>query len=273
MTGRRALGRVGVTVLGWGVALALFFPITVMVLTGFKTEEAAIGGRLFDFAPTLATYAAMLDAVDFSGFAVNSVVIAIAATVLCLAFGIPAAYAMAFHPTKRTRGVLLWMLSTKMLPPVGVLIPIFLVFRAADLLDTQVGLITLYTLMNLPVVVWMLFTFFKDIPREILEAGRMDGARMIDEIRYLLLPLALPGIASASLLSVVLCWNEGFWSLNLTSVDAAPLTVLIASFASPEGLFFAKLSAASTAAVVPIVFLGGLGMRQMVRGLTFGAIK
>lgn len=138
------------------------------------------------------------------------------------------------------------MLSTKMLPPVGVLVPIYLIFRDVGLLDTRTGLIIIYTLMNLPIVVWMLYTFFKDMPKDILEAGRMDGASTLQEVFFLLLPLTLPGIASTGLLSVILSWNEAFWSLNLTSSKAAPLTAYIASFSSPEGLFWAKLSAAST---------------------------
>jgi sorbitol/mannitol transport system permease protein len=165
------------------------------------------------------------------------------------------------------------MLSTKMLPPVGVLVPIYLLFRTAGLLDTRTGLIAIYALMNLPIVVWMLFTFYKEVPQEILEAGRMDGARTLGELRHLLLPLSLPGLASTGLLSLILCWNEAFWSLDLTSTRAAPLTAFIASFSSPEGLFFAKLSAASTMAVAPILLFGWFSQRQLVRGLTFGAVK
>lgn len=176
-------------------------------------------------------------------------------------------------PTKRTKGTLLWMLSTKMLPPVGVLVPIYLIFRDVGLLDTRTGLIIIYTLMNLPIVVWMLYTFFKDMPKDILEAGRMDGASTLQEVFFLLLPLTLPGIASTGLLSVILSWNEAFWSLNLTSSKAAPLTAYIASFSSPEGLFWAKLSAASTMAIAPILILGWMTQKQMVRGLTFGAVK
>ena len=174
------------------------------------------------------------------------------------------------HPTKRTRGTLLWMLSTKMLPPVGVLVPIYLLFRTAGLLDTQSGLVMIYALMNLPIVVWMLFTFYKEVPNEILEAGRMDGARTWSEVWFLLLPLTMPGVASTGLLSLILCWNEAFWSLNLTSAGAAPLTAFIASFSSPQGLFFAKLSAASTMAVAPILVFGWFSQRQLVQGLTFG---
>ena len=150
---------------------------------------------------------------------------------------------MAFHPTKRTKGTLLWILSTKMMPPVGVLIPIYLIFRDLSLLDSKLGMIVVLCFVNLPIMIWLLYSYFKEIPNEILEAIRIDGANTIQEILYVLVPLSLPGIASTSLLCIVLAWNEAFWTLNLTSVDAAPLTTFIASYSSPEGLFFAKLSA------------------------------
>jgi sorbitol/mannitol transport system permease protein len=268
------LSRTVVTLLAWTIAIVMFFPILWTVLTSFKTEGAAIAEHgLLTFRPTLDSYTEMFARADYFDFACNSLIVSLGATLVALAFAIPAAYAMAFHPTRHTRGLLLWMLSTKMLPPVGVLMPIYVIYRAFHMLDTRSGLILIDALMNLPLVVWMLFTFFKEIPRDILEAGRIDGARVADEIRHLLLPLALPGVASTSLLSLILCWNEAFWSLTLTSSAAAPLTAFIASFSSPEGLFFAKLSAASTVAVAPILVFGWLGQRQMVRGLTFGAVK
>ncbi len=165
------------------------------------------------------------------------------------------------------------MLSTKMLPPVGVLVPIYILCRTFGLLDTRIGLIAIYTLINLPIVVWMIYSFFKEVPKDILEADRMDGATTRQELLHVLLPLALPGIASTALLSIILSWNEAFWSLNLTTADAAPLTAFIASFSSPQGLFWAKLSAASTMAIAPILIFGWLSQRQLVRGLTFGAVK
>jgi sorbitol/mannitol transport system permease protein len=269
---RSALQRVLTPVLGWLVALLLFFPIGWMVLTSFKSEADATSPRLL-FSPTLSSYGEVFARADYFRFAMNSIIVSVGGTVLALVFAVPAAYAMAFHPTARTRGTLLWMLSTKMLPPVGVLVPIYLLFRSAGLLDTQIGLVLIYALMNLPIIVWMLFTFYKDVPNEILEAGRVDGVRLWSEMWHLLLPLTLPGIASTGLLSLILCWNEAFWSLNLTSAGAAPLTAFIASFSSPEGLFFAKLSAASTMAVAPILVFGWFSQRQLVSGLTFGAVK
>ena len=268
------LSRTFMSLLAWTVALIMFFPIGWTLLTSFKTESSAIDpSRLFHFQPTLDSYTEVFARAEYLDYALNSIVISVGATLLVIILAVPAAYSMAFHPTKGTRGMLLWMLSTKMLPPVGVLMPTYIIFRSAGLLDTRSGLILIDTLMNLPLAVWMLFTFFKEIPRDILEAGRMDGARMTDEIRHLLLPLALPGLASTSLLSLIFCWNEAFWSLTLTSSNAAPLPAFIASFSSPEGLFFAKLSAASTVAFMPILALGWVGQRRLVSGLTFGAVK
>ena len=252
----------------------MFFPIFWMLLAGFKTEiDAVTTPPLLVFEPTLENYDAVQQRANYINSATNSVLISVGATLLALALSIPAAYAMAFFPTKRTRSTLLWMLSTKMLPPVGVLVPIYILFRDLGLLDTKIGLIIIYGLINLPIVVWLLYTFFKDVPKEILEAGRIDGARPRQELFYLLMPLAVPGIASTALLSIILCWNEAFWSLNLTTSDAAPLTAFIASFSAPEGLFWAKLSAASTMAIAPILVFGWLSQRQLVRGLTFGAVK
>jgi sorbitol/mannitol transport system permease protein len=167
----------------------------------------------------------------------------------------------------------MWMLSTKMMPAVGVLVPMYLIFRDTGLLDTKSGLVGVLTLINLPIIVWMLFTYFKEIPVEILEASRMDGASLRSEIIYVLTPMAVPGIASTLLLNIILAWNEAFWTLNLTAAKAAPLTAFIASYSSPEGLFYAKLSAASTMAIAPILILGWFSQKQLVRGLTFGAVK
>ena len=167
----------------------------------------------------------------------------------------------------------MWMLSTKMMPPVGALIPVYLIFRDMRLLDSRGGLIAVLFLLNLPIIVWMLYTYFKEIPGEILEAARMDGASLWKELVYVLAPMAVPGIASTLLLNIILAWNEAFWTLNLTTSAAAPLTAFIASYSSPEGLFWAKLSAASTMAIAPILVLGWFAQKQLVRGLTFGAVK
>lgn len=263
-----------VTIVSWLVAALLFFPIFWMILTSFKTELNAFSSppSLF-FWPTLENYFVVFERSDYLRYAMNSVVISFVSSILAMIIGIPAAYSMAFFPTKRTQGVLLWMLSTKMLPPVGVLVPIYLLARDTSLLDTRTGLVIIYTLINLPIVIWMIYTYFKDVPKDILEACRMDGASLWQEIRHVLIPITMGGLSSTFLLSLILSWNEAFWSLNLTASQAAPLTALIASYSSPEGLFWAKLSAASTLAVAPILVFGWISQKQLVRGLTFGAVK
>ncbi|MEP4032367.1 carbohydrate ABC transporter permease [Roseibium polysiphoniae] len=264
-----------VTLIAWAIGLTIFFPILWTILTSFKTEAEAIASPpsflLFEW--TLENYSEVNERSDYFLHFMNSVIISLGSTLLGLAIAIPAAWSMAFVPGKRTKDVLMWMLSTKMLPPVGVLIPIYLLFRDFGLLDTRLGLVIVLTLINLPIIVWMLFTYFKEIPGEILEAARMDGATLWNEVVHVLTPMAVPGIASTLLLNVILAWNEAFWTLNLTAAKAAPLTAFIASYSSPEGLFYAKLSAASTLAIAPILILGWFSQKQLVRGLTFGAVK
>ncbi|WP_409419110.1 carbohydrate ABC transporter permease [Marinomonas sp. RS-M-Aa-14] len=258
----------------WTVALVLFFPIFWMFITSFKTELQAISvpPSLF-FEPTLENFRIVQERSDYIHHAWNSVVTSFGSTIIALIIAIPAAYSMAFFPGKRTKDILLWMLSTKMLPAVGVLVPIYILCRDYGLLDSKTALVVIFTLMNLPIIVWMLFSYFKDLPKEILEAARMDGATPWDEVVKVVLPLSVGAISSTALLSIVLCWNEAFWSLNLTASDAAPLTAMIASYSSPEGLFWAKLSAASTLACAPIVIFGWFCQKQLVQGLTFGAVK
>ena len=164
------------------------------------------------------------------------------------------------------------MLSTKMMPAVGVLIPLYILCQFFGLLDNIIALIVIYALINLPIAVWMAYTYFCEVPGAILEAARIDGATIWGEMWHVLRPMTLPGLSSTGLLLIILSWNEAFWSLNLTSVRAAPLPVFIASYSSPEGLFWAKLSAASFLAVAPIMVLGWMTQKQLVRGLTFGAV-
>jgi len=268
--------RVVISTIGaWLFGFLIFFPILWMVLASFKTElEAfAIPPSFLFFHWTLENYVTVQERSDYFHHAMNSVIIAGGSTLIALLIAIPAAWSMAFSPTKRTKDILLWMLSTKMMPPVGVLVPIYLIYKTVGLLDSRIGLVFILCLGNLPIVIWMLFTYFKEIPRDILEAARMDGATIGRELVYVLTPMAIPGLASTLLLNLILAWNEAFWTLNLSTSNAAPLTTFIASYSSPEGLFWAKLSAASTLAIAPILVLGWFSQKQLVRGLTFGAVK
>ncbi len=234
------------TIAAWFFGFLIFLPILWMVLTSFKTELEAFSmpPKFLLFHWTTENYATVQERSDYFHHALNSIIVAGGSTLIAMLIAVPAAWSMAFAPTKRTKDVLLWMLSTKMMPPVGVLVPIYLIYRDFGLLDTRAGLVF-----------------------------RMDGATIGRELVYVLTPMAIPGLASTLLLNFILAWNEAFWTLNLSTLDAAPLTVFIASYSSPEGLFWAKLSAASTLAIAPIIILGWFSQRQLVRGLTFGAVK
>lgn len=267
-------GTYGRPLLAWAVGLLFFFPIFWLILTSFKTDADAVRPEfLFFFTPTLENYVNMTDNYDYWRFATNSVITSVFATAFALAVGIPTAYAMAFNPTRRTKDILMWMLSTKMLPAAAVLYPMTFLTKSLGLFDTHFMVIVVLTLINLPIVVWMLFTYFKEIPRDIIEAGKMDGVNTWGEVREILIPLAWGGIASTALLCFIFCWNEAYWTVRLTTTEAATLSKLIEGNRAPEGLFFGRLSAVSAAAVGPIVVLGWFCQKQLVQGLTFGAVK
>jgi sorbitol/mannitol transport system permease protein len=262
------------TLIAWLVTLLLFFPLGWLIMTAFKTELQAIAvPPLLWFTPTLDNFREVQERSDYLLYARNSLITSVVSTVIGLLIAAPAAYSMAFFKGRHTKNILMWMLSTKMMPAVGALVPIYVLAQQAGLLDTRTGLIIIFMLSSLPIMVWMLYSHFKDIPHEILEAARMDGANLWQEFYRVTLPLALGGLASTGLLCLVLSWNEAFWSLNLSSAKAGTLATLIASYSSPEGLFWAKLSAASLMAIAPIVVFGWFSQKQLVQGLTFGAVK
>ena len=267
-------GKISRPVLAWIVGLLFFFPIFWMIFTSFKTDADAVKPEfLFFFTPTLDNYLNMTENYDYWRFAINSVITSVFATAFALAVGIPCAYAMAFNPTRATKDVLMWMLSTKMLPAAGVLYPMTYITKSSGLYDTHFLIIIVLCLINLPIVIWMLFTYFKEIPKDIIEAGQMDGVNTWGEIKEILIPLAWGGIASTALLCFIFCWNEAYWTVRLTTTEAATLSKLIEGNRAPEGLFFGRLSAVSAAAVGPIIVLGWFCQKQLVQGLTFGAVK
>ena len=261
--------------LSWFVAFLIAFPLIWMFLVSFKSDFNAAHSP-FDFSLpmwTLESYASVFKDQAYFMYLQNSVVTAFGATLLAMSLAIPAAWSLTFAPNPNRSGLMMWILSTKMMPAVGILMPVFLIYNKLRLLDTQLGLVLMVTAGNMPIIIWMLFSYFKDIPYEIIEAARIDGASVKKEIFLFLLPLAAPGLASTALLSIILAWNESFWTLNLSGANAAPLSAFIASFSSPQGLFWARLSAASSLSVFPILIVGWICQRHLVRGLTFGAIK
>ena len=262
------------TLVAWLVAFLVFFPLLFLAFTAFKTELQAIAvPSMWIFEPTLENFTEVQERSNYFDFAMNSLITSVVSTILGLIIAVPSAYSFAFSPTMQTKNIMVWMLSTKFMPAIGALLPVYLIFQWMSLLDSKTALIIVFTMSNLPIMVWMLYSNFKDIPHEILEAARMDGAGLWEEFRLVLLPLSMGGLASTGLLCLVLSWNEAFWALNLSSANAGTLAVLVASYSSPEGLFWAKLSAASLMAIGPIIIFGWFSQKQLVQGLTFGAVK
>ena len=259
------------TGLAWSVALLMASPILLMILTAFKTDAAADLGPFAPFTPTLANFASQNPNVGMLRPVLNSMIEAGGGTLLCFLFALPAAYGLAFHAGRGRNAVLFGMLMTRFMPGVGVMIPMYLIFKATGLIDTQLGLVLIYAVINLPIVIWMLYSYMRDIPREILDSARIDGASVTQQIVFLLLPLCAPGLGSTALLSIVLCWNEAFWSIQMTSAEGAPLSAYIASLSG--GPSSPEVSAASLIAIAPILVIGWLTQRQFARGLTFGAVR
>jgi sorbitol/mannitol transport system permease protein len=266
-------GALGLDLLTYAIALLVFFPILWTLLTAFKTEaDAAATPPIFLFQSTLDNFRAVFDA-NYLSYFENTALLAGGSTLLALVLGLPAAYSLAFNPSKHTPKVLSWVLSTKMLPAVGALIPLIVIYKRVGLFDSRLGMILLYAAFNLPLVIWMMRSFFADLPKEILEAGIVDGAGFLRILTRIVLPLTAPGLAATALLSLIFSWNEFLLAVNLTSANSGTLPVFISSFMTSEGLFFAKMSAASTLAVAPVILAGWLAQRSLVRGLTFGAVK
>jgi sorbitol/mannitol transport system permease protein len=267
-------GSIGLTALTYLLAFLFFFPILWMVLTGFKTEANAVAQppSLF-FQPTLDNYrTALLDS-HYTDFFLNSLYLSVGSTLLAFLLGVPAAYSLGLYPTRRTPNVLSWVLSTKMLPVVGVLIPLIILYKQLGLFDTRPGMILLYAAMNLPLVIWMMRSFFAEMPREIVEAGQVDGAGVLRVMGWIVLPLVTPGLAATALLCLIFAWNEVLLAVNLTGPGSGTLPVYISGFMTSEGLFWAKMSAAATVAIAPVFLAGWTAQRSLVRGLTMGAVK
>lgn len=264
---------VSLTTCTYLLALIYFVPVFLMMLTGFKTEAEAINmpPSIF-FTPTLDNFKLVWGA-GAARFFTNSLIVTIASTLLALLLGVPAAYALAMYRIKRADDLLFWFISTKMLPVVGVIVPIYLVFKNLNLLDTHVALTIMCTAMNIPLVVWMMRSFFKDVPYELVESSQVDGASGLTGFYKITLPLVRPGLVSTGLLCAIFAWNEFLLGVSLTYTNAATMPVYMTTYMTQEGLFWAKMSAVSTISVLPPLVLGWFTQKQLVRGMTMGAVK
>jgi sorbitol/mannitol transport system permease protein len=273
MVGSSRLTGTVLSVLGWAAALLLFFPVLWMVLTAFKQErDAFTSPPKFIFSPTLDQFDAVLSG-GLEAALLNSLWTTVGSTVLVILLALPAAYALSIRPVEKWTDVLFFFLSTRMLPVVGAIVPIYIIARDIGMLDNVWTLVVLYTAINLPIAVWMLRSFMSEVPTEVLEAARVDGANLGQEARKVLLPMIAPGIAATALICVIFAWNEFFLAVTLTAVRAQTVPVYLVGFITSEGAFWARLSAAATLAAIPVLLAGWVAQRYLVRGLTLGAIK
>ncbi len=263
--------------LTWFIVLLFFFPVFWMAITGFKSEEDATTStpHLF-FKPTLAQFKSEWTGSTGTGmqdYVIHSLVATLASTVIVLLLAFPAAYALSIRPVRKWRDASFFFISTKMLPIVGAIIPLYIIARNLHLLDTQQLLVILYTAMNLPIAVWMLRSFLLEVPIEVIEASRMDGANAVRQMRTVIMPIVRPGLAATALICFIFAWNEFFLAVNLTTFRAATVPIYLASVIQPEGAFISHLSAAATIACFPVLLAGWTAQDKLVRGLSMGAVK
>ena len=280
---------IGIALAGWVLALLGFFPVIYLVATSLKTEAAAVvlpptfiplpGVNLaptemppFTFAPTFEQYQTILDR-GFAPFFARSLVAVIGSAIIVLVLAVPCAYALAFRMIESWRDTLFFFISTKFLPPVGIIVPIYIIINNLGLLDNIVALLIMYTAMNLPIAIWMLRSFFEEIPPDVVQAARVDGADVWTEMTRIILPMVAPGLTATVFIGAIFAWNEFFFAVSLTATRAATVPMFMIGFVTSEGLFWAKLAAAGTMAMLPVVLVGWLAQRQLVRGLSLGAVK
>jgi sorbitol/mannitol transport system permease protein len=273
----------GMAILAWIVGLIVIFPVFYMIITGFKTESAAVElPPKIIFKPTLENYRSVFS-INFAPFFANSAIVSIVSTAIVMVLAIPCAYGLAFRKTRRWKDILSFFISTKFMPPAGIIVPLYILYTrdgdpeflhvGLNLLGTKQGLIILYIAMNLPLAIWMLRSFFEEVPPDILDAARIDGAGIMREMIQILLPIVMPGVVATIFLSIIFAWNEFFFAFNLAPTGNSTVPMFMLRFVTSEGLFWAKLAASSTMAVLPIVILGWIAQKQLVRGLSMGAVK
>jgi sorbitol/mannitol transport system permease protein len=269
---REMSGQIGWGIIAWVAGIAFFLPVLWMVITAFKPESAAeTWPPKFTFSPTLAEFRLVF--AGWGPYVTHSVIATVASTALVLVLAVPAAYALAIHPVKRWRDGLFFFISTKMLPIVAAIGPLYVIALKTHLLDNIWLLIILYTAMNLPLAIWLIRSFMLEVPGEMLEAAELDGAGRMRQMGEVIMPVISPGLVSTALICVIFAWNELFLALNLTTTNAATLPMFLISSVPQEGLYIAHLSAAATVASVPVIIVGWIAQRSLVRGLSMGAIK
>lgn len=268
----RTLSTAAVNIAGMAVAVIVFFPILWTVLTGLKSESDALAiPPVFWFVPSFDKYVYAFQEGEFLSFFTNTIIL-VSVSVLCsFVLALPAAFALAFFPGRRANDILFFALSTKFMPGVAVIVPLFIVYTRLHLIDTLLGLVLMHIALGIPLVLWLMRRFFSEIPIEIIEAALVEGASQMQIFLRVALPLSIPGLAATAFLLIIMAWNEFFFAVNLAGRAAAPLSVFMASFFTTEGQTWAQMSAAATLSIAPILLLGWIASRGLVRGLTNGA--
>ena len=260
----------------WVVGMLWIFPVGWTLLTSFKTEQDASAQTLHN-GLTIARYSdvshSSTGTLSLSAAFTNSLVVVVVSTVIVMLLALPAAYALAIRPVPKWRDVLFFFISTKFLPIVASIFPIYVYAQKWNLIGTRTILIVLYIAINLPLAIWMMRSFFVEVPRELIEASEIDGTSLFNQLRSVILPIAAPGIAATALLCVIFAWNEYFYAIQLNFAGASTMPQWVIGNVSTRGNFLAKLSAASIIACLPVVLAGWAAQKRMIRGLSMGAIK
>ncbi|WP_067495137.1 carbohydrate ABC transporter permease [Actinoplanes sp. TFC3] len=260
-------------VIAWIAGIIFVFPVIWMVLTSFKQEQdAASNPPSWVFTPTLDQYVTVFDR-NIMPFLLNSLMASVFSTLLVVVLATPAAYALSLRPVAKWTDALFFFISTKMMPAVAALLPLYLLVKNLGMLDNIWTMVILYSSMNLPLAVWMMRSFLLEVPREVLEAGEVDGASTITAIRRIILPIVSPGLAATALICFIFAWNEFFLAVNLTATNAGTAPIFLVGFISSEGLFLARLCAAATLVSLPVLIAGWVAQNKLVRGLSMGAVK
>jgi multiple sugar transport system permease protein len=254
--------------------LVTMSPFIWLVQMSFKTPRQIFTmPPEFIFTPTIQNYLDLFKESSFIRYFSNSFIASTSATILSLIIGVPAAYALSRTAMKGEKTIALWILTSRMAPPIAFAIPFFMLYRNLGLIDTRIGLITIYLTFNLSLVIWMMRTFFDGIPRALEEAAYMDGAGLLEAFLRITLPLTGPGIATTAIFCFLFSWNDFFYSLILTRSRSMTAPVAIVNFMNYEGWEWGKITAGSVVIMLPVIVFSLLVRKYLIRGLTAGALK
>ena len=274
--GESRAGAIGLGVAAWVVAMLWIFPIAWTVFTSFKTEQDASSQTLhhgLSFHRYSDVSHSTVGTLALRTAFTNSLVVVLVSTAVVMLLALPAAYALAIRPVAKWRDVLFFFISVKFLPIVASIFPIYVYAEKWNLIGTRQILVILYIAINLPLAIWMMRSFFMEVPRELIEASEIDGTSLFNQLRSVIIPIAAPGIAATALLCVIFAWNEYFYAIQLNFAGASTMPQWVIGNVSTRGNFLAKLSAASIIACLPVVLAGWAAQKRMIRGLSMGAIK